>query len=150
MPTTQQSLDDGVPSIPEGTAPTDLPTEEQREWGAAFMALLGKRGTAPSELATAILRAPVLITGVAVASNEANLPTSGAVIAVAATSAAVPGGKLPIPDGGAASGEVLIIYDGEHRPTLIFDPGDAVTEISVTQLQIPDVFIEVLQSLVVP
>lgn len=145
MPTNQDQLDQGPPPIDPNVDPATLPTEDQTRYGDAFTALLGTRGAAEAMFATALLRVPVEVTGLAVAGSTVSLSTNGAVIAIQATVGTLTGGLTPVLSA-PASGEVGVSYSGTYEPTLTFNALDAVTQCSVSQLQIPSEFIEMLQA----
>lgn len=145
MPTNQDQLNQGPPAIDPEVDPTTLPTADQVNYGNAFTALLGTRGSAENQLGTALLRVPVEVTGIAVGANTASLSTSGGIIACQATVGALTGGLTPVLHS-PASGEVGVSYNATYEPTLTFNAADAITECVVSQLQIPSEFIAMLQA----
>lgn len=144
MTTNRDRLNEGPPAFDPAIPPEDLPTADQVNWGRAFQALFGTKDTAENQLGTALLRAPVLLTAVAVAAHTATLATAGAITAVRASAGGATGGKRLIPDGTPAAGEVRVTYDVDLLPTLLFAAADAVTQCSLTQMQIPAAFVAMM------
>ena len=146
MPTNQDQLDRGPPPIDLSIDPSALPTEAQRQYGAAFLGLLGTRDVDENAFGTALVRAPVLISSQPVSGHTTTLAASGAVTALTVRIGSVTGGYVIIPEGPPSTREVRITYDAQFVPTLSFNAADNVTSVSLTQLQIPTEFIEMMQA----
>lgn len=146
MATNEDKLNEGPPAFDPNADPSTLPTQETADWGVAFNALLGVKGDAENQLGSALMRKVVTLTGVSVTASSVTLGTPGAVIAVEASAGQGTGAKLITVVSAPGAGEARVTYDGEFKPTITFDGGDAVTEAALVQIQIPLEFIQALQA----
>ena len=74
------------------------------------------------------------VTGIAVSTNVAVLPSAGLVFAVDGTAASATGPKAMRQVGTVAAGQVLVEYDAAGIATLTFNATDAVTVAAITFL----------------
>lgn len=77
---------------------------------------------------------PTLVTGQAVSSNAATLPSAGYVQQVQATAGTTVGVKTIILSGTPATGQVAVTYSAGGVPTLTFATADAVTACEYVQI----------------